>query len=61
MEDRLVNATIGILFFGILLVHFIRAANAWVAAVERIQAPVVILTDEGVDTLDDDELGAEWN
>jgi hypothetical protein len=61
MEDRLVNATIGILFFGILLVHFIRTANAWVAAVERIQAPVVILTDEGVDTLDDDELGAEWN
>jgi hypothetical protein len=56
VEDRLVNSAIGLLFFGVLLVHFIRAANAWIAAVERIQAPVVIVADE-----EPLELGPEFN
>jgi hypothetical protein len=56
MEDRLVNSTIGLLFFGVLLVHLIRAINAWIAAVETMQAPVVIIADE-----EPLELGPEFN
>jgi hypothetical protein len=57
MEDRLVNSAIGLLFFGVLLVHLIRAINAWIAAVETMQAPVVIIGGDEEPL----ELGPEFN
>jgi hypothetical protein len=57
MEDRLVNSTIGLMFLGVLLVHLIRAINAWIAAVETMQAPVVIIGGDEPEL----ELGPEFN
>jgi hypothetical protein len=67
MEERLVNATIGLLFLGVVAVQLIKIANAWVAATEdyrdalEIQtmaalAPRIEIVDE-----DEEELPPEYN
>jgi hypothetical protein len=67
MEERLVNATIGLLFLGVVAVQIIKIANAWVAATEdyrdalEIQtmaalAPRIEIVDE-----DEEELPPEYN
>jgi hypothetical protein len=57
MEERLVNATIGLLFLGVVAVQLIKIANAWVAALENPPSPIVIVAgdEEGL------ELGPEFN
>jgi hypothetical protein len=67
MEERLVNATIGLLFLGVVAVQLIKITNAWVAATEdyrdalEIQtmaafAPRIEVVDE-----DEEELPPEYN
>jgi hypothetical protein len=58
MEERLVNATIGLLFLGVVAVQLIKIANAWVAALEKgPPSPVVIVAGDEPDL----ELGPEYN
>jgi hypothetical protein len=71
MEERLVNATIGLLFAGVVAVQLIKIANAWVAATEDYRDALEIQTMQGVanwqmfaESLseeDEEELGPEFN
>jgi hypothetical protein len=71
MEERLVNATIGLLFLGVVAVQLIKIANAWVAATEDYRDALEIQTMQGVanwqmfaESLsdeDEDELPPEYN
>jgi hypothetical protein len=71
MEERLVNATIGLLFLGVVAVQIIKIANAWVAATEDYRDALEIQTMQGVanwqmfaESLsdeDEEELGPEFN
>jgi hypothetical protein len=71
MEERLVNATIGLLFLGVVAVQLIKIANAWVAATEDYRDALEIQTMQGVanwqmfaESLsdeDEEELGPEFN
>jgi hypothetical protein len=57
MEERLVNATIGLLFLGVVAVQLIKITNAGGAATEDPPSPIVIVAgdEEGL------ELGPEFN
>jgi hypothetical protein len=71
MEERLVNATIGLLFAGVVAVQLIKIANAWVAATEDYRDALEIQTmqnvanwqmfAESLSEEDEEELGPEFN
>jgi hypothetical protein len=70
MEERLVNATIGLLFLGVVAVQIIKIANAWVAATEDYRDALEIQTMQNVANWqvlvaeseeDEEDLGPEYN
>jgi hypothetical protein len=70
MEERLVNATIGLLFLGVVAVQLIKIANAWVAATEDYRDALEIQTMQNVANWqvlvaeseeDEEDLGPEYN
>jgi hypothetical protein len=70
MEERLVNATIGLLFLGVVAVQLIKIANAWVAATEDYRDALEIQTMQNVANWqvlvaesdeDEEDLGPEFN
>jgi hypothetical protein len=67
MEERLVNATIGLLFLGVVAVQLIKIANAWVAATEdyrdalEIQTMAALAPRIEVVNEDEEELPPEYN